>query len=336
MGKVVLNSCGNQKVQVINLVSKATGLGLKEAKDAVDAVEMGTPFSMDVPDGTENDLVGQFAAIGADASIEACISENKKRFSEAPQKSAGANGENNLSFENREETLNVLYEIGKIAENVEALNAEAAALKADINLKNQQAEELRHVVSKKAKAIKWGVILCSLLTWKLIPVVITIIVWIVMNQTVIKKDIKEHEAENNANAQRYIATYVTPLRERLNQVENEITELNKSGKIEWAKDIVGEKFFYSACIGDLYDLVKGRRADNLKEALNLYADVQYKARMEATQAAIQNASEISAAEAVKQTAYSKIIAKNTHQAATAAKANAYHTRQIAEGNRRFK
>jgi len=71
-----------------------------------------------------------------------------------------------------------------------------------------------------------------------------------------------------------------------------------------------------------------QKADNLKEALNLYDDTMHKARMEEMQAAIQNASEIAAVEAAKQTALTKDIAKNTHQAATAAKATAYHTRQI--------
>jgi large subunit ribosomal protein L7/L12 len=34
---VVLASCGGQKIQVIKVVREATGLGLKEAKDLVDA-----------------------------------------------------------------------------------------------------------------------------------------------------------------------------------------------------------------------------------------------------------------------------------------------------------
>jgi len=59
-------------------------------------------------------------------------------------------------------------------------------------------------------------------------------------------------------AEKYIIEYVNPLVEQLEKVENELEELNNSGKIEWAKDIVGENLFYSVCIGDLYDLVKGQ------------------------------------------------------------------------------
>ena len=103
-----------------------------------------------------------------------------------------------------------------------------------------------------------------------------------------------------------------------------------------AIDFVGEDLFAYECIEDLYNLIKSRRADNLKEALNLYDDTLHKARMEEMQAAIQNASEIAASESVKQTAYSKEIAKSSHQAATAAKATAYHTRKIDKNTRRFR
>jgi hypothetical protein len=73
----------------------------------------------------------------------------------------------------------------------------------------------------------------------------------------------------------------------------------------------------------------------LKEALNKYDDTQYKARMEEMQASIKNASEVTAKEAVKQTEYSRDIAKSTHQTATAAKATAYHTRKIDKNTRKI-
>ena len=336
MGKIILNSCGKEKVQVIRIVQSVTGLGLKEAKDAVDAVESGESFLMEVPEGTENSIVGQFAAVGAEAFKETGRFENSKEAGEENLSSAAMVEVGDPNLLNRDETLSILYEAGRIAEQMEALNAEAASLPNDIAIRKQKAEEMRHVVSGKATAIKWAAILCSLLTWKLIPVVITIIVWIVMNQTVIKKDLREHEEENNANAQRYTVENVAPLVERQKKVAEEIAELNSSDRIAWAKNIVGERLFHSSCIGDLYDLVKERRADNLKEAINLYEDIQYKARMEERQAAIQNASEISAAEAVKQTAYSKMIAKSSHQTATAAKATAYHTRQMTHRTRKFR
>lgn len=336
MGKVVLTSCGEQKDQVIKIVQEATGLSLKEAKDAVDSVEMGTPYTMDVPTELENSVIEQLNLIGASVSKGGSKFENRTNFSEEIPKETVSSFSNYTNPQNRDETLTVLYEVGRVAETLECLSSEIPTLKQSINSEKQKAEELRHAVSGKAKAIKWMAILCSLMTWDNVPVVFTIVIWIVMNETVIKKDLQEHEAENNDNADRYIVEHVNPLIEQLQKLESELEELNNSGKIEWAKDMVGENLFYSACIGDLYDLVKGRRADNLKEALNLYEDVQYKARMEEMQVAIQNASEVSAAEAVKQTAYSREIAKSSHQAATAAKENAYHAKQISRNTRRFR
>ena len=451
MGEVVLNSCGTEKVKVIKVVREVTGLGLKEATDAVDSVEMGKPFSMNVANGTENNVIAQFASIGANATVSgnrfsdrgqsgtssvstnfsmrvddifeitgrgtvasgtitsgsikindeveitnpggkkiratvAGIEQFRQMLDSAKSgdtvglllkgmsqgdvmkgsnitKGLGANLGNRFSQENiatatviksdvppvnsnvtnandRESTLTLLYEVGKVAENLECLEEDASAIRQNIGAENRKADELRKVVSGKAKNIKKVAIICSLITWLIPPfasgVLITIVVWVIMNKTVIANDLKKHESENNANAERYISEHIAPLQNQLQDVENEINKLETSGKIAWAKDVVGDNFFYSAIIGDLYDLVKGRRADTLKEVLNLYDDVQYKARMEEKQAAIQNASEVAAAEAVKQTAYSKEIAKSSHQAATAAKATAYHTRQVDRNTRRFR
>jgi hypothetical protein len=90
---------------------------------------------------------------------------------------------------------------------------------------------------------------------------------------------------------------------------------------------------YSDCVEQLHELVKSRRADNLKEALNKLDDIQYKENMNEMQRAIQNASEITAAESVKQTAYSKSIAQSSRQQAAAARSSAYNTRKVARNTR---
>lgn len=342
MAEIILKEVGPDKIKVIKVFREVTGWGLKEAKEAVDAVEQGTPARINVEADTVSSVMAQFNEAGAVVTSQNGRFGERTSFGErkpvqeatASQESASSTVKLDTAIpQGREETLNMLYEAGRIAESSEALDKEASSIRTEINAQKKKADELRKVVSGKAKAIKWIVILCSLITWPFLAVIggviITIIVWVVMNKTVIKSDLKAHEAENNANAEKYITEHVAPLENSLQEVEKQIAELETSGKIAWAKDIVGEDMFYSACIGDLYDLVKSRRADNLKEALNLYDDVQYKARMEESQAAIQNASEVAAAEAVKQTAYSKEIEKNTHQAATAAKATAHHTRQTA-------
>lgn len=340
MASIILKEVGPNKVSVIKVVREATGLGLKEAKDAVDAVETGIPFEMQILSGNENAILEELSAVGAIAADNRVDRyANHQSAEKASNEQTFKTAESSVSIMNREETMQTLYEVGKIAETFEELSSEQGLIRQTLKTEKDKAEELRKVVSTKAKAIKWIAILCSMITWTLLfffGVVVTIIVWIVMNKTVIKKDLIEHEAENNANADRYLKEVVAPLEVKLQENMASLEELHTSGKIEWAKDIVGEEMFYSQCIGDLYDLIKNRRADNLKEALNLYDDIQYKARMEASQVAIQNATEVAAAESVKQTAYAKEMAKNTHQTATAAKATAYHTRQVQKNTRRFR
>lgn len=338
MGKIVLNSCGPNKVKVIKIVHEATGIDLKDAKDAVEAVDMGTPFTMDVANGTEAQVIGEFLSVGANASNMGNGSSERTSFNgvSVPVSSEDSSEkQHNMSEiadsnpQTREDTLNTLYQVGKIAEDLEIFQAEKSGIIQQIATERNKADELRNVVSAEARKKRLIILLCSLLTWFIVPVFFTIVIWIIVQCTIIKKDRIMHADENNANAERYILEHVEPLKHRLHQVEKSLDELETSGKIGWAQDVVGNELFNSTCIGDLYDIVKNRRADSLKEALVRYDDVQYKARMEESQAAIQNATEVAAQEAIKQTAYSKEIAKSTHQAATAAKATAYHTRQTA-------
>lgn len=340
MAVIVLKEVGPNKVQVIKVVREVTGLGLKEAKDAVDAVETGVPFEMKILSGNEESILEELLNAGAVAidNKPDRYAKHRNIQNEDTRKTYKAS-EETVGTMDREQTMQTLYEVGKIAETYEELLSEQSLVRQNIKTEKDKAEELRKVVSMGAKAIKWIAIICSLLTCfflNFFGVVVTIIVWIAMNKTVIKKDLIKHEAENNANADRHLKEVVMPLETRLQEINAELEELRTSGKIAWAKDVVGEDMFYSQCIGDLYDLIKNRRADSLKEALNLYDDNQYKARIEASQAAIQNATEVAAAESVKQTAYAKETAKNTHQAATAAKATAYHTRQVQRNTRRFR
>jgi uncharacterized membrane protein len=239
----------------------------------------------------------------------------------------------------REGTLQVLKEAEDIAKELENCDSGIEWMERDKNNAIQKADKMRKQVTVKAKLIIWSVTIAAFIVGILggaLCFVTGLIAFIIMNMTVGQSDLKKHEAENNAKADAYLDAHVTPLQTRLNQLHTQKDEMILSGKKDWAVDVVGKDLFYSACIHDLYDLVKNRRADNLKEALNKYDDTQYKVRMEEMQASIQNASEVTAKEAVKQTAYSQDIAKNTHQAATAAKATAYHTRAIDKNTRRFR
>lgn len=240
----------------------------------------------------------------------------------------------------REDTMKVLVEVGKIVQEEEDIASEQRMLAQKKAGLLNQAEELRHVMSDGAKKKIWigtGIAaVVGLLIFFPLAIVTAIVGYIVLKNIIGKKDLEEHAAENNANADRFLETNLTPVLAQIDECNAHENDFYASGKKEWALDIVGQDMYYSACIEDLYNLLQNRRADNLKEALNKYDDTLHRARMEEMQAAIKNASELSAEEAAKQTALAQAIEKNSHQAATAAKATAYHTRQIDKNTRRFR
>lgn len=358
-------SCGSEKTRAISIVRKATGWGLKEAKDFVDRIEFGSQILNNVAPDVLVELQGigasvremhdddEFSkAVNDEVSLtqlaeSESVDTTEKKMSiqsgddidKEETKYTPIVASNMIARLDRESTMRVLVEVGKIAKESEDYDIEIAQLVKVKNAETQKAEELRKKVSKGAKTIIWLVTIGAALVGLVggpLCIVTGLAALIIMNLTVKKSDLRKHEAENNAIADKYLAENVTPIQTRLDEIYALRDELLNNGKKDWAIDVVGKDLFYSTCVQDLYNLIKSRRADNLKEALNKYDDTQYKARMEEMQASIQNASEISAREAVKQTAYSQEIAKNTHQAATAAKATAYNTRQIDKNTRKFR
>ncbi|MGN0389813.1 MAG: hypothetical protein ACI4L2_03285 [Wujia sp.] len=126
----------------------------------------------------------------------------------------------------------------------------------------------------------------------------------------------------------YFITYQANV-EKLKEMRIKFEEFVGSGCEAWCIDCIGEEFYSISAIDDIYGMIKSRRADSIKEAINQIDATKYRERMESAQQAILNATEMAAEEAVKQTAYSKETAKSAHESATYAKATAYNTRKAA-------
>lgn len=352
---LILKDVGNDKVKVISVYRKVTGEGLKEAKDAIDLV--GEIPDVEVPllsTITEEQAIELFAEVGAIALNKRLNTIEKNTFDEAvisekiinkdietekknvADESQHTFGSLNMGTLGRDETLKNLVEAGKIAKNLQEWSDEKVELYRQISFEKKEAEAIRNAISKEAKKKMWVLpLVVGIATiWILgLGLILGFVLYISRKKKIIEADLELHKAENEKNYQAYLSEKVIPLQDRLDKVEKDLDELYTSGKVQWASDFVGSDMFEYHIISDLYNLIMSRRADNLKEALNLYDSTQHQVRMEEMQAAIQNASEIQAAESVKQTAYSQQIEKNTHQAATAAKASAYHTRQIQRNTR---
>lgn len=373
--KVVLKTVGENKVKVIKMMRELTGLGLKEAKDIVESVERGEEYTIDyvLPEDVQM-IIDNFSRIGAQAvvsgdetkgfgatadTLASHLFSAAGNYREEGIKEFGKDENKSVSNRNtvetyqpivspddivkldRQGTMDVLIEVGKIAKESEKYDSEILDLKKRIVDEEKKADEIRTQLSGKANTIILGVTIgAAIIGTLIIPLILSVvfggIAYLIVHAIVAPKDLREHEAENNANANAYIKENVEPLQNRLDEVFELRDDLNNCGKITWAFDVVGKDLFYSPCINDLYNLIKSRRADSLKEALNKYDDEQYKEHMREMQMAIRNASEVAAAEAVKQTAYSKDIAKSAHQTATASKATAYHTWKTARNTKRFR
>ncbi len=322
MADIILRSVGNDKVQVIKILREELELGLKEAKEIADDVEIGIEYTMhDLAPEHAQKLIDRFVQIGA-VIKKTPDSDDEKRKTYHPPVNA-----DKVAYLSRQDTMNILQEIQNIAKESEEYDAELVAVSKTLAEGRKEAEKLRSKYSTTASLIVFGGtalvgLVGILMDLLFLGIVFAVVMFFILLQTVGKSDLKKHEEENNANADAYIREHVEPLQERLDEVYALREDLIYGGKRDWAIDVVGKDLFYSACIEDLYNLVKGRRADNLKEALNKYDDTQYKARMEEMQMAVQNAAEISAAEAVKQTAQMKEIEKNTHRTARAARVSA--------------
>ena len=367
MANVIVKEVGPNKVRVIDTYRTVAGLGLKQAKEAVDSVEAGHEIVISL-EGAEQALVDevirQFIAVGAYA-YEDKYKVNGSSFARAMEQSAGdtkcdtgndkksdynVNNENELLSKktvnfgtlDRDTTMQKLIEAGRVAKELEELSVSKGNIILQINRQKQEVEKIREYVPINQNLWTGPVIMMVLVSMfsMLLLAPVGIIVGLIWHHGSAKKYkekyLIEHREENNFNAEKYNNENVVPLENRLTDTENRIADLYASGKVDEAVDFVGEDLFVYGCIEDLYNIIKSRKADNLKEALNIYDDALHKARMEEMQAAIQNASEIAAVEAVKQTTYSKEIAKSSHQAATAAKATAYHTRQIDKSTRQFR
>jgi len=216
----------------------------------------------------------------------------------------------------RQETMDVLLAVEHIATTLEDCASEIPALEEKLKAEQAAAEDLRDKLSKPVARKLWIITIGSAVIGTfIIPVLFTavfgIAAYLIAFAKIGKPDLEKHQAENNLAADAYIRDHVTPVQNQISALLAIQDDILNNGRRAWAIEIIGEDLFYSVCIHDLYQLIKSRRADNLKEALNKYDDEQYKARMQEIQENAQRAAEAAAAEAKKQTKQLSDIQWNT-------------------------
>lgn len=322
-----------ERKDAIRMIRQATGWSMAEAYDFVDDVLNGIERpAIKLPSEDAQDYVSTFMDMGIAANL---LFEEKETVDDSrlkePDQEDGEFVPSVLPKEiqglSREQTIKVLRQVGSIAIEAEEYEEGISDLTAFIEKGAKEADALREGLSMAAVMITLGVtIIAGIIGFAIGSIILAVVFGIAMffiaSKIVTPIDVKKHAVENNQKADQYMLEHVVPLQEQLEICMQEKDKLSQSGKLAWAIDIVGKDLFNSECIFDLQDLIRSRRADTLKEALNKYDDELHKRHMEEMQSAIQNASEVAAEEAVKQTARMKSIDKNTRQAATAAKVTA--------------
>lgn len=336
MADIALTSVGNDREKLIQLIYQEIGLEEEEANDIIERIEKGDEFIIrHIPSERikvieeifiQNEIyVNEIKDI--DINGESSVIKDFKFTNRTRKIYQPVFPSNVISRLGREDTMRVLKDIEKIAAEEEGYYNEIVELNKKLNHERDMEKSIRRHVSGIARIVIWlGIISGAIIGTAMLPVIMTIIMaivaLIVMNLTVKKFDLKIHKEKNDAKADEYALKNVYPLEEKMNEVIMLRKELFYGGKYDWALNVIGKEMFYSECIKDLYNLIKSRRADNLKEALNKYDDALYKARMEELQKATKAAAETSAIEARKQTEKMKQIERNTNDTAWAAEISA--------------
>lgn len=134
------------------------------------------------------------------------------------------------------------------------------------------------------------------------------------------------KAEREAKALAYYNEAFAPVGQRVQQIEEEVKTLTESAEYKNSLMLIPPDYLDAASVSDLIRILQNRRADGIKEALNVYENDLHQRRMEYAanrgadaqeRAAAAQARAANAAEA--QAVYAKQISKNTQSAARSAK-----------------
>lgn len=299
------------KIKIIALYRDFTGVGLTEAKQAIETL----PLSVQSENEPAlDDLRGKLVELGCVVTGVPSFSVNSlsnEALRVTPTKDTGLASLESVSqlpekFRppveitklNRDETIELLSEIKKTCGTLCQLYNRLNSLTSTLDKETQTAEKMRKLPDSYIYiGLAGGVI--GFIGGFIIGAIIGLFIGIIVTSLIYNTPKKKKEREDKAD--KYIEEKVVPIQNEIKVVDEELEKLNATGKIDWAIGIVGEELFNIQDIRGLAELIKTGRADNLKEALNLYDDVMHRKRMEAMQRDVVVATEISATEAIKQT-----------------------------------
>lgn len=222
----------------------------------------------------------------------------------------------------------------------------------DFIQKKEEVESARHSIEKQKKEIMeelapiqmWGFILgipfsiivpllategTGLLRILLYGVFYYILFFVIVNPIM---DLAT-KSKKVAKAEEWYRAKIVAIDEQESDLDSNFEAYCNSGELEYARSIVPEEYFDSESVGFFLKMLNERRADNFKEAVNLYEEYlhrEYMKNIQMQQLSLQgqqleetrNLSQNVATQMQEQSAYMKQISHNTRSTARAAKVNA--------------
>lgn len=230
----------------------------------------------------------------------------------------------------RDQTLELMCQLRDIAKEAEICDKEVVRAANRVDESKKELENLRNKTPGAGFVAFISVVIAIIIVFAakniflaIAGLIVAFIVTLIIYSVYVKKNHLMEEIKRVADE--YEINHLKPLETKFDEKVQEREALLKSGKIQWAKEIIGEDMFFSDIISALYDLIISRRADSLKEALNKFDDELHKQQMEQMQRSIQE-------EAIKQTAKIGQIASNTRQVAANTEQAAQAARLSAAAN----
>lgn len=289
---VRLDDCN--KIKAIKVYRTITGLNLKECKNAIDNTP-GIIFDK-ISLSEAKDIIAKFQVEDCQASV--CIS-SKKDFCDALSKNnIQPYEEVDASKLSGNELLVVLKRVKDTILSIEQLNNEMETTNKAVE---NVVEESKEKESQAGGITFIGIGIGALLGISLLGIIGLIIGFLI-------GFFVGYSIDNKVNEQKYLEQSKQYYNEKYPDVEKRKNEIKNAAKVFFnspvfieAQEVIPRDYFDIESVENITKMIENRRADTLKEAINMYEDHLHKTRIEEMQKQQVIATQ-EAADAQKQTA----------------------------------
>ena len=351
---MIITNAGENKDRAVELYREYAGVDIADAKATIENISIQTPLVIETED--EDEIFAAFQAIGADVQIDhgsknVPISLKKTDYCDPESSSAitssvtsditdvcfkGISEDNlidlsDLSNYNRDQTLSLLITAQTIITEIYNKQYEIDSASEEVSKHRQKVEDILNHSDYNV----WipigvgagGFVFGEIVSGTFLGIIFAVVAFYIVARTMHKNYLNAHKEENQRKADEYSREYLEPAVQLEERLKAELSNMLGSVYWSWLVDLLPDNMIQLGIVNELVDLVKKRRADSFKEALNLYETIQHENRMEEMQARQANAAEVAATESIKQTAAAAVTAYNTYQTAK-------NTKQISKNIRR--